>query len=144
LQQIHFNTTNFNQGTIMSTTLTVCLAKQSAGKVESSCQLQIGIDDADARELKVKLRQMLSVCEDTLEARLSDQTQPVSSDPVPQSNTRVATEKQVKAIQVLAKRQGISLSPLLLDRYGARCVTALTIREASQLIDELKQQAPVG
>ena len=128
----------------MSTILTVCLAKQTAGKVESSCQLQIGIDDVDAGELRTKLRQMLSVCEDTLEARLSDQTRQALPDPVPQSTPRVATEKQVKAIQVMTKRQGIALSPLLLDRYGARCVTALTIREASQLIDELKQEAPVG
>ncbi len=128
----------------MSTVLTVCLAKQEAGKVESSCQLQIGIDDADAAELKTKLRQMLSVCEDTLEARLSDQTQHASLDPSSHSTPRVATEKQVKAIQVMAKRQGIALSPLLLDRYGAHCVTALTVRQASQLIDELKQEAPVG
>ncbi len=128
----------------MSTILTVCLAKQTAGKVESSCQLQIGIDDADAGELRTKLRQLVSVCEDTLEARLSDQTRQASPDPASQSTPRVATEKQVKAIQVMAKRQGISLSPLLLDRYGARCVTALTIRQASQLIDELKQEAAVG
>ncbi len=128
----------------MSTTLTVCLASHEAGKVESSCQLQIGIDGTDAAQLKTKLRQMLSVCEDTLEARLSGNTRTASARQESPTPRRLATEKQVKAIQVMAKRQGIELSQILHDRYGASSIAALSIREASQLIDELKQEPAIG
>lgn len=55
-----------------------------------------------------------------------------------QGGKRLATEKQVKAIQAMAGRQGVDLSPILHDRFGVSSPSALSISEASTLIDELK------
>ena len=51
---------------------------------------------------------------------------------------RLATEKQVRAIQAMASRQGIDLKNQLHDRFSVSSVAALSIRQASELIDDLK------
>lgn len=66
-------------------------------------------------------------------------TAPTSNyQPQTQHGKRLATEKQVKAIRAMAGRQGVDLSPILHDRFGTSSPTALSISEASTLIDELK------
>lgn len=54
---------------------------------------------------------------------------------------RLATEKQVKAILAMARRQGVELGYVLHDRFGVSQVAELSISEASTMIDELKKQA---
>ncbi len=56
----------------------------------------------------------------------------------PQGGRRLCTDKQVKAIRAISGRLGVDLSPILHDRFGASSPTALSIGEASTLIDELK------
>lgn len=51
---------------------------------------------------------------------------------------RLATTKQVNAILAMAKRQGVELDRTLHDRFGVSSLAALSIGEASSLIDELK------
>jgi hypothetical protein len=53
--------------------------------------------------------------------------------------SRSATSAQVRTICNMANRQGVDLAPLLHSRFGARAAAQLSIAEASQLIDELKQ-----
>ncbi|PAY16098.1 hypothetical protein CKO51_28240 [Rhodopirellula sp. SM50] len=55
------------------------------------------------------------------------------------SSPRLATEKQVTAIRAIARRKSVDLDHLLQDRFGAADVSALTIRQASSLIGELKE-----
>src|SRR5690606_5744216 len=43
---------------------------------------------------------------------------------------RLATEKQINAIAVMSKRQGITLDRTLHDRFGVSSLSALTISEA--------------
>ena len=57
--------------------------------------------------------------------------------------SRLATEKQVRAIELIAKKQGFDLQRHLQDDLGASTVAALTINEASSLIDHLKRHQPV-
>lgn len=71
--------------------------------------------------------------------RESPQSAPASYQ---QSAKRLATEKQINAIAVMSKRQGITLDRTLHDRFGVSALSALTIREASTLIDELKGKQP--
>ena len=54
------------------------------------------------------------------------------------SNGRSATTSQVKAIRAIASRRRIDLPGLIHDRFGLEAVGELGIREASELIDELK------
>ncbi|MEP3834806.1 hypothetical protein, partial [Rhodopirellula bahusiensis] len=58
----------------------------------------------------------------------------------PSGRQRLATEKQIRAIETMARKQGFDLRRHLSDEVGASSVSALTIREASSLIDLLKEQ----
>ncbi|QEG41325.1 hypothetical protein [Roseimaritima ulvae] len=58
------------------------------------------------------------------------------------SGKRLATEKQVKAIHAIARRQGVELDGVLHDRFSVSRVSELSISEASTMIDELKTPTP--
>ncbi len=73
--------------------------------------------------------------------RDSSQTAPTGHQ---QTVKRFATEKQINAIAVMSKRQGITLDRTLHDRFGVSELSALTISEASTLIDELKGKQPAS
>ena len=63
-----------------------------------------------------------------------------SSHPSP----RPATASQVKAIRAIAARRRIDLVGLLRDRFGLQTADDLGIRDASNLIDELKNDDQDG
>jgi hypothetical protein len=52
---------------------------------------------------------------------------------------RPATQAQVKALASIAQRQNLSLNELLQDRFHADKLEDLSLRHASQLIDELRK-----
>ncbi|MFM8495538.1 MAG: hypothetical protein ACKOEM_08435 [Planctomycetia bacterium] len=56
----------------------------------------------------------------------------------PSPATRPATAAQVKALKVIASRKRIDLASLLRKRFGLMAPNELGIRQASELIDELK------
>ena len=58
--------------------------------------------------------------------------------------TRPATASQVKAIRAIAARRRIDLVGLLRDRFGLQTADELGIRDASNLIDELKNDDQDG
>jgi hypothetical protein len=59
--------------------------------------------------------------------------------PVPRRGpARPATASQVKALFAITKGQGLTLNPLLRERFRVGRPEDLSLREASQLIDELK------
>ena len=62
-----------------------------------------------------------------------------SGYPQRQTNGRPSTEKQVKMLHAMAGRQRINLSQLLRDRFGVSRPAELSLRDASSLIDELKE-----
>ena len=55
---------------------------------------------------------------------------------------RPATASQVKAIRAIAARRKIDLVGLLRERFGLTTADELGIRQASNLIDELKSDEP--
>ena len=57
---------------------------------------------------------------------------------------RPATASQVKAIRAIAARRKIDLVSLLRDRFGLTTADELGIRQASNLIDELKSDEPTA
>ena len=59
-----------------------------------------------------------------------------------QPSPRPATASQVKAIRAIAARRKIDLVGLLRERYGLTIADELGIRQASNLIDELKSDEP--
>jgi hypothetical protein len=62
----------------------------------------------------------------------------------PQPSPRPATASQVKAIRAIAARRRIDLVGLLRDRFGLQTADELGIRQASDLIDELKSDDQDG
>jgi hypothetical protein len=60
------------------------------------------------------------------------------------SSPRPATASQVKAIRAIAARRKIDLVGLLRDRFGLTTADELGIRQASNLIDELKSDEPTA
>jgi hypothetical protein len=50
---------------------------------------------------------------------------------------RPATGSQTRAIHAIARRQGRNLPPLLKARFGCEHPEDLSLRQASELIDEL-------
>jgi hypothetical protein len=58
--------------------------------------------------------------------------------------TRPATASQVRAVHAIGDRQGIDLTDALRTRYGVNHPEAISITEASELIDQLKGSANHG
>ena len=61
-----------------------------------------------------------------------------------QPSPRPATASQVKAIRAIASRRRIDLVALLRERFGLQTADSLGIRQASDLIDELKNDDQDG
>jgi hypothetical protein len=72
--------------------------------------------------------------------------QPVTNHAVfrDQPSPRPATASQVRAIRAICARRKIDLLSLLRDRYGLTTADELGIRQASNLIDELKSDEPTN
>lgn len=71
-------------------------------------------------------------------ARIIHPTTTTDTKPSP----RPATASQVKAIRAICARRRIDLVNLLRDRFGLTTADELGIRQASNLIDELKNDEP--
>ena len=61
-----------------------------------------------------------------------------------QPSPRPATASQVKAIRAIAARRKIDLVGVLRERFGLTTADELGIRQASNLIDELKSDEPAA
>jgi hypothetical protein len=66
------------------------------------------------------------------------------NQPQSQPSPRPATASQVKAIRAIASRRRIDLVGLLRERFGLQTADELSIRDASNLIDELKSDDQDG
>ena len=76
----------------------------------------------------------------TVTANQRAPAQRIPSQPSP----RPATASQVKAIRAIASRRRIDLVALLRERFGLQTADSLGIRQASDLIDELKSDDQDG
>lgn len=54
------------------------------------------------------------------------------------TTNKLATPKQITAITAIARRQGLDLPDLLRQQFRLDSATELSLRQASQLIDQLK------
>ncbi|TWU33206.1 hypothetical protein [Novipirellula artificiosorum] len=123
----------------MNLHLTLRLTNQAKG-----CSIELSGNESEEANLPTRLMKMLGICQRTLEGTATshaEQGEPSSSGTTTESsrNSRAATEKQIKAIYAMAKQQGMELAQALPDRFGVSTVAKLSIRQASQLIDELKR-----
>ena len=88
--------------------------------------------------------------QEVIEVRTSPAIQGASVNRLPaaqfvnQPSPRPATASQVKAIRAIAARRKIDLVGLLRERFGLTTADELGIRQASNLIDELKSDEPTA
>jgi hypothetical protein len=88
--------------------------------------------------------------QEIIEVRTSPAIQGASVNRLPaaqftnQPSPRPATASQVKAIRAICARRKIDLVGLLRDRFGLTTADELGIRQASNLIDELKSDEPTN
>lgn len=132
------------------------------GSIGASCSIEVHLDDDEAVHPELvasRVRQAFTQCRDVIAKELSlhDAVKPGEAQgrepeqrPVASRSTtersgtsnrppRTATEAQVRAIRAIASKAGVSLASELEQGFGVRNPNQLTIAQASQLIDSLKQ-----
>jgi hypothetical protein len=134
----------------------------------ASCTIEAELDSSllqDHEGFQVVVRRAYQSCEQAVQDQIARLTSDTSEDTQPQEvvevrtspaitgatvnripaaqlsnqpSPRPATASQVKAIRAIAARRKIDLVGLLRERFGLTTADELGIRQASNLIDELK------
>ncbi|QEF97871.1 hypothetical protein Mal15_19170 [Stieleria maiorica] len=114
----------------------------------TTCAAEFQLDQFDA-DAESRLHRVTRHCVDAVSGRVISPSETAAHssgrpDRHERSNSRdgsprLATAKQVAAIRAIARRKGVDLDHLLQDRFGVADVSALSIRQASSLIGELKE-----
>jgi len=125
----------------------------------ASVNLEIEVESALVREpdrLQEKIDYMFGLAKASVDEQLNGNGKPESNGQRGANghaagnghngngNGRSATQSQVRAVHAIASRKRIDLTVLLRDRFGVDRPDDLTLRDASTLIDELKNGAAAG
>jgi len=137
------------------------IGQPNFGSIGASCSIEVHLDDDEAtlpELVTARVRQAFAQCRECIAKELSlhevkHSSETLARDSSPASETRssnqgtpatnharkTATEAQVRAIHAIASKAGISLASELKQGFGVHNPNQLTISQASQLIDSLKQ-----
>jgi hypothetical protein len=123
--------------------VTISASQQPGGRTALTCSVETDVQDLSDQSTAV-LIESARRCEQLVQAATSQTTETHQYSAPPKSNstrggTRRATEKQVRAITIMSDRQGIELRPILQSQFAVLTVGELSIRQASALIDQLKE-----
>jgi hypothetical protein len=112
---------------------------------------------AEPAKFQERIRQVFALVRTSLAEELNGNGHAPNGEntPAPPANTngngparnggqRQATQSQIKAIHAIARSRRIDIGQFLSDRFRVHRPDDLTIREASQVIDELKDNAKNG
>lgn len=131
------------------------------GSLGASCHVEFEIDpvliESNLDGFHNKVNGAFLACRQAVNAQLrQQQEQAMKSDesvetkrleevhrPSPQ-RTGSVTPNQLKAIHAIARRLQLNPQKLVQERFDRYVPEDLTIREASQLLDELKMQTPTS
>ena len=128
------------------------LGQPDYGSVGAGCTLEIEMDsnllERDPDEFRVQLELAYLTCRQAVEQQLTafeGPQRPPARTNGPQSNNhapaaRPATQSQQRALWAICNRSGLNLEAICLDEYDVQRADALDIRQASALIDKLKNQ----
>lgn len=127
------------------------------GSRGASINVEVEVESAlldDPAKFKGRIRQVFGLARDSLHEELNGHGKP--SQPAPTENAsrngaanghtgnghkvRAATQSQVKAIHAIAKSKGLNLEAVLHNHCRVRRPEDLTLKQASELIDSLKQE----
>ena len=122
----------------MTIDLIVRVARSDPSNDNQQIATEMSLRRINSRDAENAVVGLLKRC---LNGQSANDSYPATTTNRPQTNRRLATEKQVRAIEIMAKKQGFDLRRFLADEAGASTLKALTIGEASNLIDRLKSVA---
>lgn len=112
-----------------------------------SRRIEAALSNPNESDIDQTLRVLFDKCVNRGEQQIR---QPAATELSPQQSprnngrTRLATDRQIAAIEAMAKKQGFDLRRHLHDELGASSVSAISIKAASGLIDHLKGQFASG
>ena len=123
------------------------------GSLGASCNVEFELDgsydNGSTTRFQDAVRRAYVACREAVETEIRTQSgQPSTGDTSQHSSTtsgygdrtpeRGATSSQVRAIHAISGRHGVDLQSLLTSRFQVAKPDDLSIRQASSLIDELK------
>jgi len=129
------------------------IADGNYGSRGASVNVEMELDStlvAEPAKLQEKIRQLFGLVRVSLAEELnggnhaapkeadSNGSRAVPNDNERTSNPRPATQSQCKALHAISRSKQVNLSTLLRDRFHVGRPEDLSIKEASSLIDELK------
>jgi len=114
-------------------------------------ELDGGYDNGSTESFQDAVRRAYLACRQAVEAELTTQSQVggqhqspancrAANRTNPRTQTRGATTSQVRAIHAIANRNGVALAGVL-DQFNVSRPDELSIRDASSLIDQLKNRS---
>lgn len=131
--------------------ITKKIGEANYGSRGASANLELELDSSlvgEPERLKERIRNLFGLAKASVDEELAagSAPQPTNGHERPSSNgngrrrdgTRSATASQVRALNAIAERRKIDLATVLVERFQIHNPAALTITEASSLIDELK------
>jgi hypothetical protein len=137
--------------------LTRKVGEANFGSRGASINLEQELDSAlvaDPAKLKERMRQLFAVVRSALAEELNGNGQPAhpkitaplnkdgngheSGTAAPSNGPRLATPSQVKAIHAIARSRHVNVFQFVKQRFNVARPDDLSIKEASQAIDELK------
>lgn len=135
------------------------VGERNFGSRGASCNVELELDPTtlsqDPARFHQQVRKAFDACRQAVQEELSrvpagedanhqgnrpSNLNPVGRRAANDKATRPATENQVKAIRAIAQRAGVQLEPALSQRYHVHSPRALSLAQASQLIDALKDR----
>jgi hypothetical protein len=130
------------------------VGESNYGSRGASINVEVEIESAllsEPARLKERIRQTFGLVREALADELNGSSNgkthaeprngngaTTNSDSRKSPPVRPATDSQLRAINSIAKRQQVNLDELLHQRFHLGRIQDLSIRQASQLIDELK------
>ena len=130
------------------------------GSIGASCSVELQLDSTvvggDGEAFEVRMRKAFDACRRVVGRELQrggvsgESGGTAAADRPPRANgsgnaagnrPRAATAAQLRAVHALARKAGVSLADEISRQFGVRSPAALTIGQASALIDQWKQAA---
>jgi len=128
--------------------LTKKIGQPNYGSLGATCHVEIELEQSlleqDLDSFHERIRRVFAVCSQAVTGELMRQSHgnapPALDGHVVKDRTRRATPAQVRAIRSIAEHQEIDVEAWARKEFGVE-IDALSILEASQLIDDLKGAA---
>ncbi len=133
------------------------IGQPNYGSLGACCNVDIELDAQtlrdDPQQLHRRVQEAFAICRQAVEQELSRTPDNPVPQPTPEPTTpprsnhngngasspRAATESQIRAIHAIAGKSGIVLASELERQFGVTHPSQLSLRQASQLIDAMKQ-----